>query len=98
MFANKGDVVYCISSSGKSENILRAAQAARAKGCTLVTFSGFDKENPLRSMGDFNFYVPANAYGYVELLHNFIIHCILDVIMFCNDGIDIFNKNQPFSK
>jgi len=94
MFANQGDVVYCISSSGKSENILKAAQSAREKGCTIITFSGFDKENPLRGLGAFNFYVAANAYGYVEILHNFIIHCILDSMMFCNDRVDIFNKNQ----
>src|SRR6185436_8374291 len=54
MFANQGDVVYCISSSGKSENILKAAQSAREKGCTIITFSGFDKENPLRGLGAFN--------------------------------------------
>ncbi len=95
MFADAGDVTFCISSSGKSKNILNGAAASKNKKCTTVTFSGFEESNPLRKMGDFNFYVPAFSYGFVELIHNLIIHHILDQKMYVNDRIDIFNKNQP---
>lgn len=81
MFADKGDVLVAISSSGKSENITRAVEAARKKECGVVTLSGFEKNNPLRSMGDFNFYVPSSEYGYVEVIHHYICHCILDTKM-----------------
>ena len=57
-FAEKGDVVVAISSSGRSPNILKACEAAIKKGCVLVTLSGFNPDNPLRSMGAINFYVP----------------------------------------
>lgn len=80
MFAEAGDVLMAISSSGQSANILKAAAAAREKLCRVVTFSGFKPDNPLRSLGDYNFYVPAQAYGPVEILHHAICHGLLDAI------------------
>ncbi|MBI5100340.1 MAG: SIS domain-containing protein [Nitrospirae bacterium] len=81
MFADGGDILIAISSSGRSENILLGVAAARKKGCAVITLSGFDRDNPLSSMGDINFYVPSSAYGPVEVLHHSICHCILDAIM-----------------
>jgi D-sedoheptulose 7-phosphate isomerase len=80
-FAQKNDIVLAISSSGKSKNILNAALTAKNKGCFLVTLSGFKKDNPLRQLGDMNFYVPSNSYGYVELSHAIICHCITDYLI-----------------
>lgn len=94
MFADAGDILFAISSSGGSKNIHNAVKAAQERGCKIVTFSGFDADNPLRAMGDINFYVPASSYGYVEILHNLIIHQILDTKLQLIDGKDVFNKNQ----
>lgn len=95
-FADKGDIVFCISSSGNSKNILNAAEQASRSGCTIITFSGFAKENPLRKMGNLNFYVPSCSYGFVEIIHNLIIHTILDAKLYCVDKKDVFNKNLPY--
>lgn len=81
MFADEGDILMAVSSSGKSENILRGVQAARNRDCKVVTFSGFKDDNPLRSTGDFNFFVPSIGYGPVEITHLSICHCIIDVII-----------------
>jgi len=81
MFAEPGDVLIAISSSGKSENILLGVQAARAKRCRVITLSGFDANNPLSSLGDINFYAPAKSYGPVEVIHHSICHCLLDIII-----------------
>jgi D-sedoheptulose 7-phosphate isomerase len=81
MFADQGDLLMAISSSGKSENILRAVQAARSAGCQVVTFSGFEKDNPLRPLGDYNFYAASPSYGPVEIIHLSLCHCILDTII-----------------
>lgn len=81
MFADRGDVVVAISSSGKSGNILNAVKAARSKRCRIITLSGFKEENPLRKMGDINFYVHSGIYGPVEIIHHSICHCILDTII-----------------
>ncbi len=81
MFADKGDVLMAISSSGGSANIINGAKAARRKGCKIITFSGFKSDNPLQNLGDINFYVPVDEYGPVEILHHSICHCILDCIL-----------------
>ncbi len=81
MFADRGDVLIAISSSGRSENILLGVQAARTRGCGVVTLSGFDNNNPLFRKGDINFHVPSPAYGPVEVIHHSICHCILDTIL-----------------
>lgn len=86
MFADKGDILIAISSSGRSENILLGVKAARAKGCGVITLSGFESDNPLSSMGDFNFYVPSKSYGPVEVLHHSICHCILDTLLSMKNG------------
>lgn len=86
MFADQQDVLIAISSSGRSENILRGAKAARTKGCRIITLSGFDSDNPLSAMGDINFYVPSRQYGPVEVLHHSICHCILDTLMGIGNG------------
>jgi D-sedoheptulose 7-phosphate isomerase len=81
MFADSGDVLVAISSSGQSENILRGARKAREKDCRVLTMSGFDPDNPLRRLGDLNFYVPSKSYGHVEITHLSLSHCMLDTIM-----------------
>ncbi|MFH1005231.1 MAG: SIS domain-containing protein [Bacteroidota bacterium] len=94
-FANKNDLVFCISSSGNSKNILNAAEQAKKSGCSVITFSGFKPDNPLRKMGNLNFFVPSFSYGYIEIIHLFIIHNILDTKLYCTDKVNVFNKNLP---
>jgi D-sedoheptulose 7-phosphate isomerase len=81
VFMKPGDVLVAISSSGCSENILRGVEAARKKGCAILTFSGFGEDNPLRAAGMVNFYVPSRVYGHVEVIHQYLCHWILDSIM-----------------
>lgn len=81
MFADEGDILIAISSSGNSENIVRAAVAAVKKGCQIFTFSGFGEENILRLMGDLNFYVASRHYNKVESTHLLLCDCILELIV-----------------
>ena len=81
MFADPGDVLMAISSSGRSENILRGADAARRRDCRVLTFSGFRPDNPLRAHGELNFYVPSMSYGHVEVTHLALSHLFVDTIM-----------------
>ena len=80
LYARKGDLVFVISSSGRSANILNAAEAARAAGCTVITLSGFTADNPLRKMGHINFFIDSDRYGFVEIGHLTICHAILDFL------------------
>jgi D-sedoheptulose 7-phosphate isomerase len=80
MHVRHGDILVAISSSGRSANIINAVYAARAAGCEIITFSGFNYDNPLRSLGDINFYVDSDRYGFVEIAHLTLCHAILDFI------------------
>ena len=86
MFSDPSDILIAISSSGRSENIIRAVEAAKANNLKIITLSGFDKNNLLRSMGDINFYIPSNSYGHIEVLHHSICHCLVDTIIKVKDG------------
>lgn len=77
----KDDFIIAISSSGKSANILNAVAAARKLGCRVITFSGFDRDNPLNKLGDVNYFVDSKEYGYVEVAHIALIHSMLDYIL-----------------
>jgi D-sedoheptulose 7-phosphate isomerase len=81
LWAGKGDLLIAISSSGKSKNIIRAAKTARQKGCSIITFTGFSPDNPLRRMGDLNFYVNSKIYGDVEASHSSLLHYLTDCVM-----------------
>ena len=81
LWADTGDLLVAISSSGRSENILRGVRASLARGCDVVTLSGFSPDNPLRRMGHLNFYVPSQVYGYVELAHSILAHFLTDCAM-----------------
>lgn len=80
LWADADDLLIAISSSGRSENILRCAQAARQAGCQVVTLSGFAADNPLRSLGDVNFYIPSHSYGHVELAHAALSQFLTDAL------------------
>jgi D-sedoheptulose 7-phosphate isomerase len=81
--ARPGDILFAISSSGQSPNILEAVKMARSRGCKVVTYSGFSEDNELRRTGDINFYVTANKneYGFVEVAHLALCHVVLDIDM-----------------
>jgi D-sedoheptulose 7-phosphate isomerase len=80
MFADAGDVVVAISSSGRSPNILGGVRAARERGCRVITLSGMESDNPLRSLGDLNIYVPCGGYGLVETVHHALCHAMVDAL------------------
>jgi D-sedoheptulose 7-phosphate isomerase len=81
MQAHPGDLLVAISSSGNSVNILNAVAAARDRGASVITMSGFKPDNKLRQLGDVNFYVPDQSYGFVEISHLTICHAVLDISM-----------------
>ncbi len=79
LWAAPGDCLVAISSSGQSENILRGVAAGRERGCRVVTFSGFRPDNPLRRLGDLNFFVASTEYGEVEVAHHALGHFLTDL-------------------
>jgi D-sedoheptulose 7-phosphate isomerase len=76
--ATPGDLVISISSSGESPNVIRALETTRRLSIRSVTLSGKRPDNRSRALGDLNFYVPAQRYGWVETAHQLVLHYWLD--------------------
>lgn len=81
LYADDGDVVMLISSSGRSANMVRAAEYTRGRGLTLATFTGFAEENPLNALGQVNLWVDSRAYNVVEMTHHIWLLAVCDLII-----------------
>jgi len=71
-----------ISSSGSSANVVNAAKHAKELNMAVITFTGgFNDDNPLRKLGDINFFVDSKAYNIVEMTHHIWLLAIVDYII-----------------
>lgn len=80
-YADSGDLAVMISSSGKSKNIINAASKARELKMGVITFSGFSDDNPLKKIGDINFWVDSNEYNIVESVHSIWLLAMVERII-----------------
>lgn len=80
-YADPGDVVILISSSGQSPNILNGAKQCQEMELKLITLSGFSKDNPLSNMGFINFWVDSTQYNVVEMVHHIWLLAVVDGLL-----------------
>jgi len=81
-YGDEADVLIAISSSGSSKNILNGCHAARKKNFSkIITFSGMNSDNPLRKLGDINFWVNSKGYNLIENIHQFWLLTVVDMII-----------------
>ena len=73
---SKDSLVILISSSGNSQNIINANSTASSLGLEIITLTGFDRNNKLKSAsnGLLNIWVDSKSYGVVEMAHHSILH------------------------
>jgi len=79
---NAGDVLLAISTSGNSENVLRAVVAAHAKSMLVVALTGKGGGaigKKLRAQ-DVEIRVPAERTCRIQEIHLLTIHCLCDLI------------------
>ena len=69
----KGDVVMTVSSSGDSENVVRAIQWARDNGCDSIALTGFDGGRTAK-LATVNLHVAGDNYGVIEDVHQSLMH------------------------
>ena len=74
-----GDLLVIHSTSGNSPNVLRAAEAARARGVRVLAFSARDG-GALRDLADHSVIVPTTRTDRAQELHLCIEHVICDVV------------------
>lgn len=83
-FGQEGDVLLAISTSGNSENVLVAVEAALERGMRIVAFTGKDggRLGKMLTDADVHINVPHNRTARIQEVHLCAIHCICD-------GIDV---------
>jgi D-sedoheptulose 7-phosphate isomerase len=75
----RGDVLVLFTSSGNSENLLRAVRAARKKGVVTIALSGRDG-GQLRGKANHEIIVPSKSTARIQEIHTLIFHCWLEII------------------
>lgn len=76
------DVLLGISTSGNSENVIRAISAAHERGMRVVALSGRDggRMAEMFAEGDVEIRVPATRTARIQEVHLLVIHCLCDLI------------------
>lgn len=77
--AKSGDLLIIHSTSGNSPNVLRAAEAAHAKGVEVLAFTARDG-GALRALADHSVVIPTTRTDRAQELHLCIEHVICDVV------------------
>jgi D-sedoheptulose 7-phosphate isomerase len=77
-YGRGGDLAVAISCSGNSPNILKAAEAARNVGMTLVALTGL-KGGKVGPMADIHINVNSENFGVIEDLHMSVGHIAAQV-------------------
>lgn len=76
----KGDVLFAISTSGNSENILKAIEAAKAKGMKVIGLTGKDG-GKMSGLCDVEIRAPKSNYAdRAQEIHIKVIHSLIDYV------------------
>lgn len=75
-----GDCLFCLSTSGNSPNILKAAEAAHERGMKVIALTGKDG-GKLAGLADIEIRIPHSGYSdRIQEMHIKIIHIIIYLI------------------
>jgi D-sedoheptulose 7-phosphate isomerase len=77
--AKPGDLLIIHSTSGTSPNVLRAAEAARAKAVKVLAFSARDG-GALRALADHSVIIPTSRTDRAQELHLCVEHLICEMV------------------
>ncbi len=78
-FAQKGDLLVAITTSGNSGNIIRALEEAKTTGLTSVSFLGRDG-GKARGVADVELVVPGTSTARIQEAHKFLLHVICEIV------------------
>lgn len=77
-----GDILLLISTSGNSESILRACEAAQTRDLKIIALTGKDGGSlaSLLNSADIEIRVSGSSTARIQETHLLIIHCLCDLI------------------
>jgi len=78
-YARKGDVLWVLSTSGNSPNIIEAIRVARERGLKVLSFTG-RSGGKLATLSEVCFKAPAEVSCAVQQLHQIAYHAVCDIV------------------
>ena len=83
---NKGDVLVCFTSSGRSPNVIQAIKAAHKKGVITVALLG-KGGGPTKGLAGYEIIIDSRNTARVQEAHTLILHLLLEIVeaRFCRN-------------
>ena len=78
-FGLEGDVLICLTTSGKSRNVERALEEARAHKLKTIAFLGRDGGSTI-GMADVDLLVRSESTARIQEAHQFLLHVLCETI------------------
>ncbi|MAU28162.1 MAG: phosphoheptose isomerase, partial [Pelagibacterales bacterium] len=75
----KEDVIFAISTSGSSKNVINAVVAGKKKGIKIIALTG-KKDSELSNLSDVSIKVPSDKVNHIQEMHIIIGHFICEII------------------
>jgi D-sedoheptulose 7-phosphate isomerase len=77
--AKKEDIIFAISTSGNSKNVINAVVAGKKMGIKIIALTG-KKESELSNLSDVSIKVPSDKVNHIQEMHIIIGHFICEII------------------
>ena len=78
-FGVPGDVLICLTTSGKSKNVVRALQEAKARKVNTIAFLGRDGGSTI-GIADIDLLVKDDSTARIQEAHQLVIHVLCEII------------------
>ncbi len=80
LYAVKGDILFLLSVSGKSKNLVKAIEYCKKNNIRVVTLTGSNKSNSMikKNKSGINIYVNSKSYNKVEIIHHMYLLSLID--------------------
>ena len=74
-----GDVLICLTTSGKSKNLIRALEEAKARKLKTIAFLGRDGGSTL-GIADVDLLIKSDSTARVQEAHHLLLHVLCEII------------------
>ncbi|PYK74613.1 MAG: phosphoheptose isomerase [Verrucomicrobia bacterium] len=78
-FGQPGDALICLTTSGKSKNVLRALEEAKARKLKTIAFLGRDGGSTI-GMADVDLLVRSDSTARIQEAHQLLLHALCETI------------------
>ena len=78
-FGVEGDVLVCLTTSGKSKNVARALEEAKARQMKTIAFLGRDGGSTV-GIADLDLLVKSDSTARVQEAHQLLLHVLCEII------------------